>query len=174
MNKMEAKWRRFAQEYCSHGDRTKAYMTAYPNAKDTTARVKSYDMLRKPEVQQFIREYTEMADAVKLKVMDKVEARAVERLADKLVTMILTADQKKEILRQIAMGELREKTYKPVWEEDDQGNGKWVSKLVAIAEPTMQDRLKAIEIHNKMTGDNAPDKLQHSVDKGVEDYILEE
>jgi hypothetical protein len=84
--------------------------------------------------------------------------------ADKLVIaelkqqrefLFLTYAEKRDLLRRIALGE--ETIKKRVWEND-----RWIMKDVPA---DMDDRLRAIDIENRMTGDYSPDKLQ------VEQYI---
>lgn len=71
---------------------------------------------------------------------------------------LLTRDEKREILAQIASGELEIHTRRPVWNSSEK---KFVMvPFVAIPEAT--DRMKAIDLDNKMEGDYAPVKQEHS------------
>ena len=143
---LSQKHKAFADEIIKGRTPQEAYATAYPNAKPTSCRVESYKLLQKPTIADYIKE-------VSSKIADLANNKAAEELKDKIVSNVFTAEEKKQILRDIAIGKLTYKTYEPVYDEKTE---KWGTKPISVAEPNLDQRIKAIQAHNLMTGDNAP------------------
>lgn len=138
------KHKRFADEYIKHGDATKAYRAAYPKVKEETARVNSYKALQNTTVQDYIKERS-----------DKITEIANQKLAETQFKDLLTTAEKRFILRQIARGELLEE-YNQVLK----GELKKVKRL-----PNLIERIKAIELENRMTGDHNEKSEASIIDK---------
>jgi hypothetical protein len=132
----------FACDFVLHNDVKKAYKAAFPekpfNQPNATA------MLRSRYVQAKIKELR--AEADKLVIADLKQQREF---------LFFTYAEKRDLMRRIALGDVTIK--KNVWED-----GRWVMKDVPV---DMADRLRAIDIENRMTGDYSPDRIQ------VEQYI---
>lgn len=129
---LKAEHKIFVKWMAKTGDHILSYQKAFPQADRKTAATNGGRLLKNAEIAEAIRQQAE-------KISKKAEKEAVEELKEEIKGDVLTAAQKRELLRQIANGE--------------EINGK---------RPSFQDRLKAIEIDNKMAGDNAPDKLDHT------------
>lgn len=147
---LKRQWQIFVREMNKHGDHTKAYQKAYPSVKATTARVNGYTLLQNPTIAEKIKKRAEKIEEIATK-------EAAEELKDEIVYEVLTAGRKKELLRLISEGKLMHKVLEPVYNEETK---KWESKVKEFREPSLLERLKAIELHNKMTGDFAPDKME--------------
>lgn len=147
---LKREWQTFIREFNKHGNGTRAYQTAYPHVKPQTARVEAYRLSKTPAVLQEITKYQAKIDSM-------AQKKAATALAGQMVADILTGDRKKQILRDIAEGKLVYKTLAPKFDPE---TGKWGSEVTAVSEPSLLERLKAIELHNKMTGEFAPDKLR--------------
>lgn len=153
---ISAKHKIFANEVIRGKTATEAYSIAYPNAKPTSCRVESYKILQKPTISEYIKIETD-----KIKELATIEA--VTELKDKMVVLLSDAEQKKQILADIYNGKLLYKTYEPVYDED---SDTWATKPLTIAEPSLDTRIKAIQAHNLMTGDNAPTKVANTTFDG--------
>ena len=145
-------WVAFVREMVRSGNATAAYQLAYPKVSERTAQVNGARLLERPIIQEMIRDY-----AATVEVMPTKEG--VNRLRAEVLDDKLTAERKKEILRDIAEGTAVHKELKPYY---DEATDTWKSKVVRISQPTLADRMRAIEIHNRMVGDNAPEKLDHT------------
>lgn len=127
-----------------HGDPTRAYMMAYPKAKQNSARVKSYNLLQNVTISDAIKEKSD-------RIVTKAEEEAAEELKDKIVEETLTREEKRAILRKIALGE--HDAVKVVFLK---GEAKTIK-----CKPTHAEIMEAIDLDNKMTGDNAPIKTEN-------------
>lgn len=150
MKPLKRQYQIFVREMNKHGDPAKAYKKAYPSAKPTTCRVQSYVLLQNPTIAEKIKQQSDKIEEIAIK-------EATKALQNEIVYDVLTATRKKELLRLISEGKMMHKILKPFFNEN---TNKWESTVVAISEPSLMDRLKAIELHNKMTGDFAPEKLE--------------
>lgn len=147
----------FIREVAKTGHQAEAYRKAYPKVKSmAAARANASKLMCKPEIVEGIKRLQERSAKM-------AETQAAKELKDQIVTETLTAERKKEILREIAEGKALYKEMIPFYDENaNDGQGAWVSKPVKFSQPTLADRIRAIEVHNKMTGDFAPDKLDHT------------
>lgn len=145
----------FSDEIIKGSTPVEAYMVAYPKAKHESARVVSSKLLQNITVVNYLKERNAA-----------IEAMANLSLASDLkqvkLSEVLTADRKKDLLRQIAEGTLITEQFSPTGEKDE--DGKMGVTLVGVSFPTLLERMKAIELHNKMTGDNEPDKVSSTID----------
>lgn len=146
----------FIDEMIKHGDPTQAYMTAYPNAKVTSARVKSYNLLQNVTIQSAIKEKAEKVAAI-------ATQEAITELKDRIVHDILTREEKLSILNKIAKGEIEISVKKPVWDKNQE---KFVL-LPVLEPPDYAARMKAVDLDNKMQGHYAPIKGELSGPDGA-------
>ena len=143
---MKKQWQIFTNEMIKHGDKVRAYKTAYPNAKSDRAALNNSARLMKND--SILSAIKEGQDQVKRIASDV----AVGEAAKKESVVLLTAIEKRQILAKIARGEY-------IIEEHAVTR---VGVLPYTRTPNPQEIAKAIEIDNKMTGENAPTKLEHS------------
>lgn len=148
MSSIKRQYQVFIDEMVKHGDQVQAYKTAYPNCRnEATARVNSYRLLQNATIQKAISEEAE-------KLRSIATQQAITELKEEIKGNVLSALEKRLLLRQIACGEIEIPVKKPVW---DKLQGKFV--FVPIVEvPDYGARIRAIEVDNKMSGDNAPEK----------------
>lgn len=156
----------FAREMAKHGNAVKAYKSAYCKVKsDKTALTNASRLLKNATIKEAIAEESK-------KIATLATQAAAEELKEEIKASVLSAARKRAILRQIAEGELQIPAKKPVWDREQK---KYV--FVPILElPDHAARMKAIEIDNKMVGDNAPEKhLNYNTDvSGLSDDELEQ
>ena len=109
----------------------------------------------------FQRYWESANEAYSLTLQDRkraIEAKTTHLLEKHAEKQILSKIKKLELLEGIALGTSEiEKVF------FDKG----VPKKIAV-KPDNNDRMKAIEIHNKMTGDNEPEKLSTTIKLGKE------
>lgn len=87
-----------------------------------------------------------------------IEAKTMHLLEKHAEKAILSKIKKLELLEEIALGSVEfEKVF------FDKG----VPQKIAV-KPDNNDRMKAIEIHNKMTGDNEAEKITNTIKLGKE------
>lgn len=139
----------FVDEMVKHGDHVKAYMMAYPKAKKESARVKSYNLLQNDTLKKMIAEQSD-------KIRSEAHKQAIVELKEEIKANILTRIQKQEILYKIATGEHLNEKKKPVFNPIS----KKFETIIVIEKSDDVAMMKAIEIENRMTGDNAPEKRE--------------
>ncbi|WP_343302863.1 terminase small subunit [Chitinophaga niabensis] len=122
----------FIKHYVKTGDHIGAYQKAFPHSDRKSAATNGGRLLKNEEIAEAIRREAS-------KISKKAEEKATNELKDEIKGEVLTAIEKRDLLRRIAKGELV--------------NGK---------KATIAEMIKAIEVDNKMGGDNAPDKLDHT------------
>lgn len=132
----------FADNYIKTGDSTKAYQLAYPKAQKESARVKSSKLLQNDTVLTYLNE-------MKHKINSVAEIKLINELSNKETVVLLTATKKREILANIANGEL-------IAEKTLVVNGQ-LEKV--FSKPNHSDIMKAIELDNKITGEYSPTKI---------------
>lgn len=118
----------FIKHYVKTGNHIVSYQKAFPHADRKTAATNGGRLLKNAEIASAIQ------DAAN-KISKKAEEKAVEELKEEIKGEVLTALQKRDLLRRIAKGE--------------EVNGK---------KPGVMEMLRAIELDNKMAGDNAPER----------------
>lgn len=120
---MNLKQQRFCDEYLKDGNGTRAYMTAYPDSSEESARSSASDLLANPNVKQYIEEKNR--EIHNSKICDVEEIR--------------------QLLSEIARGE---STKGETIVVENIGNG--YSKARAVTKkPDEKDRLKALELLGK-------------------------
>lgn len=120
---MNLKQQRFCDEYLKDGNGTRAYMTAYPDSSEESARTSASDLLTNPNVKQYIEEKNR--EIHNSKICDVEEIR--------------------QLLSEIARGE---STKGETIVVENTGNG--YSKARAVTKkPDEKDRLKALELLGK-------------------------
>ena len=125
----------FVQEFLAYGDYLQAYNKAFPGTRYPEKA--ALDLLNTGWVQQRIRQFRSRADEL-----------LAQQLATKQEFIFLSYAQKRDLLRRIATGvELG-------WKSIRIGDEWKLQQLPA----DFSDRLRAIEIDNRMSGDNNPEK----------------
>ena len=118
-----------------------AYLSVYPNASKKTASNQLVSFRKNLGLQEYIRKGTE-------KIAEILQTKHVETLANEQIGSILTTAKKREILAKIVNGEIEVEKYVTI-----KGELKKVK-----AKPDLTDIMKAIELDNKMAGDNVQAK----------------
>lgn len=126
----------FADHFIKTGDQTEAYMLANPGAKRTSAQASSYKWLKSAKINLYIQERQGEINKI-------TNDRISEELVAKGVVGLLTAAHKREILAKIANGEHEIEEYIVI-----RGEVKKIKR-----KPNANEIAKAIEIDNRMTGD---------------------
>lgn len=148
---LSLKHQTFVDHFVQSRDAAKAYMNAYPNSKEATARVRAYDLLQKDSIKEFIENYDQ-------EIRDTVKQNTIKEKTIKILTTI----EKLNILAKIARGKTKFKDVAII-----QGRQVEVIRL-----PTTKERIMAIEQENKMTGGFASTKTENrNVDKDGNDLI---
>lgn len=148
MATIKKEWKTFITAMNITGDRIEAYLKAYPKCKSReSARVNATKLLRNATVRALLKVTPEIQRAAREK--------AIDELKDEIKFDALTVSEKREFLKKIAFGEL-------VIEEHFIKRDGTVSKYTR--NPNATERMRAIEIDNRMAGDEAPEKhIFHAV-----------
>ncbi len=133
----------FAKEYAKSGNAADAYQAVYPTVSRTSARTNACLLLKREDIQKLVRE-----QAARLQAL--VDQATVEELKQVQVKDVLTVMRRREILAEIAEGRAVYKEVVPTV------NGGEI--IVKLYYPTHADRIRAIEVYNKMAGDNVGDQ----------------
>lgn len=130
---MNLKQQAFVCEMLRHGNRAEAYKAAYQTKSNNPRSLQSAAdrLMKNPEVAAAIQS-----------VHERIYAEVQEELKARITHEVLTAQRKREILAQIAEGEWM---VQPPPEELS-------NQRTAVLIPTMKERLKAIDMDNRMTG----------------------
>lgn len=140
---MNEKHRRFADLYIQSLDAIKSYQTVYPKAKHESAKVKSSLLLRNVNIAKYVKEATN-------RISEVANKKATDSISEEEANRLLNANKKRLILADIANGNfLLEEIYITKRGEE----------IRTFRKPDIFERLKAVEIDNKMTGDLAPSKV---------------
>ena len=118
-----------------------AYFKVYPKAAKKTATNQLGRFRHDEGIQSYIKKHTE-------RIAQIIETKHVETLQSIEMGNILTSAKKREILAKIVNGEMEVEKYVTV-----KGELKKVK-----AKPDLTDIMKAIELDNKMSGDNVQAK----------------
>lgn len=152
MTPLKRQYQIFIDEMVQHGDQVRAYKAAYPKVSDETARVQSYRLVQNSTIASAIREQVAT-------IKGEAQKQAISELKEELKGKVLSRQQKRELLCQIALGEIEIPVKKPVWNPKEE---KFV--FVTVQEqPDFKERMKAAEIDNKMEGDNEPKKQDMTI-----------
>ena len=142
----------FIDEMVRHGNEKLAYRTAYPKTINEDAiRQGCYRLSKNVAVQHNIKEQANYIRSI-------ATERAIENLKEEIKGAALTAAKKREILFNIASGgEIATVVGKDYW---DEGKQKFIHKEIPIVRrATILERIRAIEVDNRMAGDNATETL---------------
>ncbi len=123
----------FITQMLLHGDKARAYKAAYPAAKEERSILSAANrLLSRPEI----------SDAIN-GARNRIRTEAEQELKEQLKTEMLSVERAKELLTEIAEGRLL--TEKQVRQKD----GSYETMMVA---PTLGERMRAITIYLRMTG----------------------
>lgn len=138
---MNAKQKQWADWVLKGKTPAEAYSMIFPNASKKTAANKGAIWGRVEGMKEYL-------DRNRQKVEEIVNRKLTDELSDVTVGAILTSAKKREILAKIVNGEIEVEKYVTV-----KGELKKVK-----AKPDLTDIMKAIELDNKMSGDNVQAK----------------
>jgi hypothetical protein len=130
---MNRKQQAFVCEMLRHGNKAEAYRAAYKPQSDNPRSIESVAnrLLKIPELAEAIRS-----------VQQRIYAEVQEELKARMLHEALTVQRKREILAQIAEGQW---IMQPPPDSID-------GKPTAVLIPTLKERLKAIDMDNRMIG----------------------
>ena len=130
---MNTNQHRFVCEMLRHGDKKKAYRAAYDPTNQNERSIESAaNRLMKNQ---------EVADAIE-EAENRMYAEAEQELRERYVSQLLSVQRKRELLAQIAEGN---------WIEQPPPDH-ITDHPIAVMVPTLKDRLKAIDMDNRMDG----------------------
>ena len=138
---MNPKHKKWADYVVSGKSNTEAYKLVYPSATLKTCQNKGGVLSKKGELKDYINSRLQ-------KIAEKVEIKTTNELLDVEIGLILTSAKKREILAKIVSGEFETEKYVTI---------KGELKKVKV-KPDINDIMKAIELDNKMAGDNVQAK----------------
>lgn len=142
---IKKEWRIFIRHMNKTGDKIEAYLKAYPKVTSRKTASTNADRLLKNEVIfNLIR--------VNPDIQQKAQQKVVDELAAEIKEEVLTAMEKRIVLRKIAIGEMLIPEY---FVKRDGTVGNYQRK------PDAMEIIKAIETDNRMAGHDAPQ--QHEV-----------
>lgn len=123
----------FAEEYTKTGNVAIAYKAAFPKAKNESAiRAKGSQLVKKESVKNYISHLQQLA-----------EQKSVEIAANKIKPIFLSLNEKRNFLRQVALGEIE-------IEMATANKGKVVHYT---RKANFSERLAAIELDSRLSGD---------------------
>lgn len=150
MDQLKPEHRVFIREMATGSHTVTAYQKAFPRCQsDKAAKQNAYRLMKNADITDAIQQERQRLNAL-------AQQAAVAKIAETTFTDVLTLTEKRNLLKQIALGDIEIDTKRPMW--DPIGR-----KFVAVpvkAIPNFSDRMRAIEMDNRMSGDNAPDKHQ--------------
>jgi hypothetical protein len=144
---MKNEWRLFIKEMNKTGDKIEAYLKAFPKCRSRkSAATNAERLLKKGDI----------FNLLKINPAMQLQARTItlNELKDEIKSDVLSSFKKRDILRRLAIGELLIDEH---YIRKDGTVGKYQRKANAF------EILKAIEVDNKMAGDDAPEKYEHNV-----------
>lgn len=139
---MKPQHKRWADLVVSGTPELQAYLQVYPNASKKTAHNQLSNFRNNLGLMGYISDKT-------TKIAEKVEAKTIEKLSEVSIGNVLTSAKKREILAAIAMGELEVEKLVQVRDTETKALV-WKKMLV---KPDLHERMKAMDIDNKMTGE---------------------
>lgn len=144
---MKKQWQVFINEMIKHGDKVRAYKTAYPETNtDKSALTCSGRLLKNVDILKAIKSAADKASQI-------ANSNAIQASAMSEASNLLSAIEKRTILAKIARGDAQ------IMENAVTKDGEIIT---FFRTPNSNEIIKAIESDNKMTGENAPTKLEHS------------
>jgi hypothetical protein len=153
----------FVEEMVRHGDEDLAVEIAYPQLKGNNKQIRTYcgRLMKNEEIASVIHQRSS-------EIQQLATSEATESLKNEIVSNALTAIEKRNLLSEIAKGSAR------IQESFMKWNKKGEPEMETwYREPTAFEKIKAIEVDNKMAGDNAVIK-QDLTSKGESVILTEE
>ncbi|QQO97023.1 terminase small subunit [Cellulophaga phage Nekkels_1] len=151
-NDLKPEWRIFCENYVIAWNGTQSYMVAYPNSSYESAMSSSSDLLRNPKVKAYIehiqKDLAKLANVSALRNVLELKKIAYTNLSDFKDGWMTERDF--DSLTEDQKGALSEIVYV---DKMFNGNSEKVVKF------KVHDKMKAIEMINKMLGFNLADKL---------------
>lgn len=142
MEVLKKEWKVFIKEMNKTGDKIASYLKAYPKCKSrASARVNASKLLHNATVVGLLKQTPV--------IQQEARSLAINELKDEIKFDALTVSEKREYLRRLAFGEVDIEEH---FVKRDGTVGKYFRK------PSAFERMKAIEIDNRMAGDDAPEK----------------
>lgn len=150
----------FIDQMVVHGNEKLAYATAYPKATAAAIRRGCHRLSKNVLVQTTLKQEANYIRSIATQT-------AIENLTEQIKDAALSAAIKRQILANIADGgEIATVITKDYW---DEGQQRFVHKEIPIVRrATILERIKAIEVDNRMAGDEAPETL-HVLNKAPVD-----
>lgn len=139
---MKPEHKKWADLVVSGVSELQAYLNVYPNASKKTASNQLGNFRQNLGLMGYIHDKTH-------KIAEKVEAKTLEKLSEVAIGNVLTSAKKREILNLIASGELE---YEKMVLVMDPESKKMVWRKMLV-KPDLHERMKAMDIDNKMTGE---------------------
>lgn len=107
----------FVEAMAEHGDPVKAYLAAYPNVKESSARSAAYRLLQDPEIAKAV-----TFDAKHMH--KKAKAAAIKKGTQRVTQQLADMQKRREVLAQMIFGTLKRRRFfkidgEIVWVEDD-------------------------------------------------------
>lgn len=150
---LKPEWKKFIREMNKHGDAIEAYLKAYPKATSRKSAATSAErLLKKAEIQRLLKSNPE--------IQQKAMEKAIEELKEELKFEVLESAKKRQILYDIATGVHKPKEY---FTKKDGTVGSYSRDSSPV------EIMRAIEIDNRMAGDDAPQKHDHTVKTDIAD-----
>ncbi|WP_276132657.1 hypothetical protein [Polluticoccus soli] len=114
---MKQQHEKFVEAMAEHGDPVKAYLAAYPNAKESSARSATYRLLQDPEIAQAV-----TFDAKRMH--KKAKAAAIKKGTKRVTQQLADIQSRREVLAQMIFGTVKRKRFfkidgEVIWVEDD-------------------------------------------------------
>lgn len=144
MTKEQKKW---ADLVIGGVNETEAYLLVYKKSGKKTAQNQLVNFRKNLGLMKYLTKGQN-------KIAEKVEEKVVEKLSDIQLGNVLTSAKKRELLALIALGELD--CEKLVQVRDNNVDSKTYGKMIwkkMLVKPDMGERMKAIDLDNKMTGE---------------------
>lgn len=137
-----------------------AYYKAYNSENKETCRSRGHKLSQNVTIAKYIKEKAS-------KIEELATNKAADVLKDKIVSQVLTVEERKQILTDIALGKIQYKTYEVIQNEnEDTGEVTFGTKPITVAEPMISDRIRAISELSRMVGDYATTKVAQTDSEG--------
>jgi hypothetical protein len=133
LKKLNARHLLFINEMIRHGDKLKAYVAAYPDAKGEALRKAAERLMKNPAIAQQI-------DEVRAQVRHEAYVAAYAACMEEMKTELLSMQKKRAILAQLATCEMKVGRYVKY-------NGDYV---MLYEDPRPRDIIRAIELDTKL------------------------
>lgn len=142
----------FITEFVRSRNKIEAVRIAYPKIKSNKVAVTNANrLLKNAEISKEISTLTKQVNHISTEL-------AVQELKDEIKLTVLTVAKKRELLHNIATGQAKEIVQFPDRRRTIEGGKETIQTIILDAEkkPGHYQVMRAIEIDNRMAGDNAP------------------